>query len=872
MGHPVGRHRRSIAVLLALTLAIGLAAIGWADTASAARDRTAASANSHWLADQLTDEGTLENPLGGTLPDHGLMIDTLFAMYASGDGDLAAPIVSYLDDGGHASDYFTWDGLVPGQGFDAIIVGGATAKVLLAAEVAGRNPRHFDGYDMVAETLGTIMRAGPDRGRVSNYSKNPDFADFVSNDANMFGQSLAVIGLAAAGANDQLAIDTLLTQQCSEGYFRIFFGYIPTDETGDQVTPNGYKVSTCDEGKAYDQSAPDGDTTGLALSAMLAAREAGATGLDKPIERTVAWLTGHQTASGGWGGGVSTEAPNTNSTGLIVQALADAGGADAAVDKGVAFIRSAQATAGADSGNALSAHIGAIAYNPEQYQTAKTKGLAGIDTWIRASAQASLGLSQVGFYDLATGNIPDDRPTAKPPTTSGPTRSQPPSQRPGGPAGSGRTNSNPLPPASTSARPTTTVTAPLANTARDTTPAPTTRRTAPAARLGAYLAGKLVGGNHVEVTEGGHTYVDYDATADLVLALHALGTQPQAATRATRFLLREESVKAYAHGAPYETGAAAYAEPLSKLRIIAGFAQASGVTGLAGTVEKLQTSLAGLQKAAGEFVDTGATPDTGRSTERHAWAILATVAGPDPAAAAKPINVLIDRQCTDGTFPASLAVTGCATGDLAATAAAITALNAQPRPPSGTAAAPGNAVPAGWSPRRAKALVSAATALAGRVGSGGLVTGPNGRTDLTLSAAAAAGRQAAGLEASDTARSFAGLVRPDGGLAKPGGTTSDLRTSIAAAAGVAGRSWMTATGSPVSQAVRLPVAITANRAGADAGSSSQHPAATEAAGNTGWPRWLIAGLAALSVLLAVVLALGLRRFLHRTSKAKAVIP
>jgi hypothetical protein len=847
--HLVGGPRRSVAVLLACALTIPAVVVGWAGTASAAGDRAAASAASHWLAAKLTDEGTLESPLGGTLPDHGLMIDTLFGMYASGDGDLAAPIVSYLDDRGHASDFFTWDGLAPGQGFDAIIVGGAAAKVLVAAEVAGRDPRHFDGYDMVAETLGTIRRSGPDKGRVSNYAKDPDLAGFVSNDANMFGQSLAVIGLAAAGANDELAIDTLLTQQCAEGYFRIFFGYVPTGETGDHVTPSGHKLSTCDEGRAYGQSAPDGDTTGLALSAMLAARQAGATGLDGPIERAVAWLTEHQTAGGGWGGGVGTEAPNTNSTGLIVQALADAGGADAAVDRGVAFIRSAQVTE-ADAGTALAAHVGAIAYNPQQYQTAKTGGLTGIDSWIRATAQASFAFSQVGLYDLATGNIPDDQPTPEH-TPSGSPTAKPP-------GGAGPPSS---PPATTapSARPTT---AAAAARATATTPPAT-----PAARLGAYLAGRLVDGDHVEVRQGGHTYVDYDATADLVLALHTLGTQPRAAARAAGFLLRPQSVKAYAHGAPYEQGPAAYAEPLAKLRIIAGFAQASGVTGIGGTVDRLQTSLAGLRTAAGEFVDTGVTPDTSRSVERHAWAILATVAGLDPAGAATSIDVLLDRQCEDGTFPASLAVTGCATGDLAATAAAVTALNARPRPPSDAAAGPGNGVPAGWSPRRVAALVAAATALAGRVDSAGLVSGADGRADLTLSAAVAAGRRAAGLDTGDTAGSFAGMVRPDGGLAKPGGTGSDLATSIAGAAGVAGRGWMTAAGSPVTPAVRLPVATAA-----DAGNGGQGSATAVVAGNTGWPRWLIAGLVALGALLAVVLVLGLRHFLHRTTTTKAVAP
>ncbi|SHF55298.1 prenyltransferase/squalene oxidase repeat-containing protein [Streptoalloteichus hindustanus] len=383
-----------------------------ASIASAAPDPPAASANARWLAARLSPEGTYENPLGGALPDHGLMIDTLFAAHAADEGALAEPIVTYLDDKGHASDFFTWDALVPGQGYDAIIVGGAAAKVLVAAEVSGRDPRNFDGHDMVAETRGAIRRSGPDRGRVSDYSKNPALAHLVRNNANVFGQALAVIGLAGVGENDRLALDTLLTQQCSEGYFRIFFEYIPTTEVGDHVTPDGRKVSTCDEGRPLGKSPPDGDATGIALSAMLAARKAGANGLDQPISRAVAWLRGRQDSGGGWGGGVGTQAPNTNSTGLITQALAEAGGADAEVDRGVAFLKSAQVT-DADAGTALAKDIGAIAYTPAEYRAARTNGMVNPHTWIRAGAQASLGLSQVGFSDLTRCHVdPASKPTA----------------------------------------------------------------------------------------------------------------------------------------------------------------------------------------------------------------------------------------------------------------------------------------------------------------------------------------------------------------------------------------------------------------------------------------------------------------------------
>ncbi|MEV0675343.1 hypothetical protein AB0I60_02340 [Actinosynnema sp. NPDC050436] len=817
------RLTRSFAALSAVLL-LGLVATSGV---ALARDRPAASANSHWLARQLSAEGTYDNPLGGALPDHGLMIDALFAMHASGDAALAAPIVSYLDDQGHASDYFTWDGLVPDQGFDAIIVGGAAAKVLVAAEVSGRNPRNFDGYDMVVETERAIRRSGPDIGRVSDYSKKPEFNDIVSNNANMFGQALAVIGLAAAGSNDAMAIDKMVSQQCSEGFFRIFFEYIPTTETGDHVTSTGMKISTCDEGKEFGKSAPDRDTTGLALSAMLAARKAGYRGLDGPIDRAVTWLKGEQDENGGWGGGVSTEAPNTNSTGLVVQALAEAGGAEAEVTDGLAYLKASQATP-ADAETPLVDDIGAIAYNPEQYQQARTGGIAGTDTWIRAGAQASLGLSQVGFFALAEGRVPPGDPTPQPepepertPRTAGP-ESDAPTVRQG----------NPAPPPGRGVRAVVTPEAP---------PPPPGTAT-PAGRLGAYLAGALVGGDHVEVTQDGSTFTDYDATADLVLALRTLGEQGEAVERATRFLLRPESIDAYAHGKPYEAGGAAYAEPLAKLTLIARFDQADDQAplDLPVIVNRLAEDLAALRGDDGRFTDTGSLADTDHSARRQAWAIAATVAVPGTPQAEQAVDVLVGSRCDDGSFPVELDDRDCAAGDLTATATALAALNLRPRDRGKTE----DSAPENWSPDRAAALVDGVKSLNSALDEDGLVLDGDGNTDVVKSAAAASGRQVVGLDASTTARSLGAVLEEVQGDAENG-----LALGVAAAPGVAARSWVDAEGSPVAAAVRLPL--------------TQRTAATSVASEErAVPVWTVA------VLSGIVLAVALGLLLHRSHTRK----
>ncbi|WP_134765854.1 hypothetical protein [Nocardioides sp. 1609] len=360
---------------------------------TAGRDLPAASSSSAWLASQLVD-GLLPGPFGPR-PDYGLSIDAIYAMHASGDGELAEPILTALDDEGLAANFYSaveWDAE---HGLEEHVAG-ATAKTLVAAQVGGRDTRDFGGQDLVARTLSTVVTAADvapggrfaaggefaDGGiSVTDVGRVVDFGpDVTYNNANSFGQTLAVIGLARAGRLAGPVVDKLLWQRCGAGFFRIYY--------------DGPR--SCDQSPS---AAPDRDATGLGLSAMLAAQRSGVGGLDDEIAGTVDWLLDQQDAGGGWGGGVGTEAPNTNSTGLVVQALADAGAPVGAVADGEAYLTSAQATA-ADAGTALAGDVGAIAYTPAEHDAARTDGIGSPDTWVRATAQASLGLAQVGFWDL----------------------------------------------------------------------------------------------------------------------------------------------------------------------------------------------------------------------------------------------------------------------------------------------------------------------------------------------------------------------------------------------------------------------------------------------------------------------------------------
>jgi len=175
--------------------------------------------------------------------------------------------------------------------------------------------------------------------------------------------------------------------------------------------------------------------------------------------------------------------------------------------------------------------------------------------------------------------------------------------------------------------------------------------------------------------------------------------------------------------------------------------------------------------------------------------------------------------------------------------------------------APATKRPDGWTERRVSAFISAVSALGVRPTGEGMVTGEAGEPDVALSAAVAAARQIAGLDASGTARSLGKLVLADGGFAKGSVAASDGRTdfptSLAAAQGVAGRSWLTAADSPLSPAVRLPLS---DVNAANAAAVSPQSQLTQPAQPT-WMTWGLVGLAGLLLAAAIVLILLLRRFI-----------
>ncbi|RSN17271.1 peptidase [Streptomyces sp. WAC 05977] len=319
---------------VALLCGIGLVAA----PAAAAATHNKADAAAGWLARQMTDGERFEADFGGQkFPDQGLTIDAIFAFAAAGVSDTnAGKAIAWLAKPEITTAYV-------GGGTEAYA--GAHAKLLLAAQVRGKDPASFGGVDLKAGLLSLLTPSG-------RFSDRSEYGDY----SNALSQSLALLALDRTGEAPARAVAFLAGSQCPDGGFPLNFG-----------------EATC---------VSDVDATATVVQALRATGDAVNAG------EGTSWLVTKQHPNGGFGFG--TDAPNANSTGLAAQALA--GHRPAAAIKAREFLRSLQTgCAGAE------ADRGAIAYD--------ATGL-NPSTAPRATAQAILGLARVPLSDLHGGGRP----------------------------------------------------------------------------------------------------------------------------------------------------------------------------------------------------------------------------------------------------------------------------------------------------------------------------------------------------------------------------------------------------------------------------------------------------------------------------------
>lgn len=355
----IARPRAVVGVLLAALL---VPFAGATPAAAQVDQRGAAETAAGWLARELDrDDGRLSGPVSGT--DWGLTIDAIYALAASGVGAVAAErATDNLE-----ANVLHYIGAPDRPDLPDFRFSGGLAKTALAAQIMGRDPTAFGGYDLIADLQGLLLDdQTPDvNGRV--YPGRYAMINSLGG-SNMFGQSLSLLALARTDDGvPQVAIDYVLAHECDGG---------------------GYALWLREVAVGCSDQEPHVDATAMVVQALLAVDTAATRAAAQDAAR---WLVEVQQdpATGGFADPPFTGV-NTNSTGLAVQAVR-AAGFGAAANRGAAFIQRHQV--GCDQ---LPAIRGAIAWVDASIGRELTRAMR--DQFRRATAQAifALGLPPLG--------------------------------------------------------------------------------------------------------------------------------------------------------------------------------------------------------------------------------------------------------------------------------------------------------------------------------------------------------------------------------------------------------------------------------------------------------------------------------------------
>ncbi|WHT22598.1 prenyltransferase/squalene oxidase repeat-containing protein [Crossiella sp. CA-258035] len=308
----------------------------------------------------------------------------------------------------------------------------------------------------------------------------------------------------------------------------------------------------------------------------------------------------------------------------------------------------------------------------------------------------------------------------------------------------------------------------------------------PNTRLARYLTGKLVNGDHVEVTSGGQSFIDYGQTADVAYGLLLSGRQQSSLTKVLAFLDKPDSVTAYTQGRPFDPNGR-YAGATAKLALL--FALAGKDPRKVGGVD-LIAQLSALQGPDGRFANVSQFGNNA-NTFGQSFGVLALTAAGDTARADKAAAALIAARCKDNTVPVGFpGADGCAIGTADATGLALQALNAVPR------------VGGSLSQERKAALTATVRALEAARQAGGAWTGPGGE-NVNSTAYATMGLLGVRQDAAKSRDWLLSLQRQDGGLPLNPGGESNLLASAQALPATAGKSFLTHDGGPVKPAEKV---------------------------------------------------------------------
>lgn len=364
--------------LLGTAVLAGCGSSNDASPPSAAPEPTASSPvepadlerTSDWLAGEVGAKGFVE----GQYIDHGLSLDYASTLgRVGGHEDVVDRVLDAMQSPREVTGYVSfYDEKKNGQ------YAGATAKLIDTVVGADRDPADYRA-DLVSDLEEMVVAEGEEAGRGKDTGKT-DYSNTIS-------QSYVVRALAAMSGDDVLepAVSFLLSQQCSDGWFRESMTAGPSGGFG------------CEEG-ARGERAPSVDATAHAVQALLQVQDALsgelATEAEEAVAEAVGWLVSVQRDDGGYTVGGGAGRPNANSTGLATAALATAGEGESA-GLGADWLLDLMVTEDADA--ALADEAGAVAFDARALTQAQDRGIKPAEryVWQRATAEAAAGLQRV---------------------------------------------------------------------------------------------------------------------------------------------------------------------------------------------------------------------------------------------------------------------------------------------------------------------------------------------------------------------------------------------------------------------------------------------------------------------------------------------
>jgi hypothetical protein len=320
--------RRLALIAAGLTAALTVAAIPAHAAPSVATTTDPGAAAAGWLAQRFVDASHKPSPkgdhfefhFGGTYSfDGGTTADAIFGLAAAKAGEARIDAaIAYLAE--HVDEYADL-GKAQGGPYD-----GSIAKAALAAIVAGADPHHFGGHDLLQALKDDEC---PARSTTCAPGSPTNIFSSVS-------ESLVIIAESRAGgafAPDPEAVQYFLSLQCPDGGF-----------TG--------TLGACTSG--VDETA-----FGTMALAVLG-------GHDNDLTKALNWLAGKRSSNGSWNA-------NTNSTGVATAALA-AAGQDVSTSR--TWLAGQQVTTGVTVGP--TATRGALKYQGQANLLATDQGLLGL--------------------------------------------------------------------------------------------------------------------------------------------------------------------------------------------------------------------------------------------------------------------------------------------------------------------------------------------------------------------------------------------------------------------------------------------------------------------------------------------------------------